>query len=279
MLSSVLTLVLLVSSCAAVDYDIAILNFALNLEYLEGNFYSCAAFGYPLNGSLIGGGPVATGCNGKALLSPETMALAEEIAKDEIAHVKFLRTALGAAAVPQPINICTAFVSLFNAAFKTTFPTAYSPYDSDVLFLMGAFIFEDVGVTAYKGAAPLITNKDYLGPAAGILAVEGYHAGSVRRSLLQTVRQYVFPYAVTVSSMTSAIANLRSSVDGIGRNDFGVYGASTAVYRVVSVDKNALAFGRLPKAVLPIVYLGGKSKGGFFPNGMNGMFNSSTTSP
>ena len=70
--------------------------------------------------------------------------------QDEINHVRFLRKALGKYAVPQPlIDIGPAFAMAANAAFNTTLSPPFSPYASDIAFYLGAFIFEDVGVTAY----------------------------------------------------------------------------------------------------------------------------------
>jgi Ferritin-like domain len=83
------------------------------------------------------------------------MELAKEIANDEIAHVKFLRAALGDAAVPCPkMDITTAFNAAAKAALNITTDPGFSPYANDITFLHGAFIFEDVGVTAYLGAVP-----------------------------------------------------------------------------------------------------------------------------
>jgi hypothetical protein len=254
--------------------DADILNFALNLEYLEAEFYSYAVNGRGIPDDLRGGGPASVGGQ-KANLTDNVLAFATEVAQDELNHVKFLRTALGDAAVPIPrLNIGPAFQAAANAAFNTTLRPRFSPYANNIFFLHGAFIFEDVGVTAYKGAAALITNKDYLTAAAGILAVEAYHAGIVREQLY-SIANTTTPYGVNVSTIVQNIAALRSAASGLPAstpNDFGIIVNGTA--RLVPTDSNGIVYSRTPAQVISIVTLGSTNgTGGFFPRGLNGAIN------
>lgn len=261
-----------VSAQAVSDADI--LNFALNLEYLEAQFYTYAVFGTGLPASDLSG----TGTQGQVIAGrqvnftdPKVAQYAKEIALDERAHVEFLRKALGASAVAQPtIDVGTdpngAFSTAARAAGLIGPGESFDPYASDENFLLGAFIFEDVGVTAYKGAAPLLANKTFVEAAAGILAVEAYHAAIVRTTLFQKGIQ-----TPSLIDATEKISDARDSLDNPIDDDQGIRPIGNAS-NIAPLDANGLAYSRTTGDVLNIVYLnpGAVSKGGFFPDGVNG---------
>jgi Ferritin-like domain len=269
------------------NIDVAILEFALNLEYLEAEFYLRAADGYGLGPSLLGPdpGPV-TGGSKVPFAMPLVKAYAEEIAREERKHVEFLRaalTALNGSAISAPaIDFTESFPTLASAA---GLGSNFNAFQNDMTFLLAAYVFEDVGVTAYHGAAPLITNKAVLDRAAGILAVEAYHAGLIRTVL----------FANGKKTETDAISNLRATLDGTAGtpnvDDHGVGGLDVPTITDASDGKNgsllggfptnnppgdnAIAYDRTTRQVLNIVY-GAKNatKGLFFPRGLNGAITS-----
>lgn len=244
--------------------DLKILTLALNLEYLEAEFYFRAVYGHGLPSSLTGNSTsMVTGGSAVPWSDSQSQALAQEIADDEYDHVVLLRAAItgaGATPVNEPaIDFTSAFTAAAQAAGLISAGQTFDPFANETNFLLGAFLFEDVGVTAYAGAANLITNKAYLKTAAQILAVEAYHAGEAR------TRLYLGGYA----PQTTAIANARAKLSGT-QDDVGVID-SKGLVRIVDSGPDGLVYTRTPGQVLNIVYLGqGTNGGGFFPNGVNG---------
>ena len=251
----------------------AILNFALNLEYLEGEYYTRGAFGKSLsdmgvtttNGTVAAGTVTAKASPLVSFTSTATQQYAQEIAMDEIAHIKFLQTAItgfGGSFVSEPaINLVDSFNSVANMA---GIAATFDPYADEPSFFLGAFSLTDVGVTAYHGAAPYITNPTVLSNSSGILATECYHDAVLRLMI----------YQAGTSSITKAqeISNLREKLGDGGATvqDQGVANAD-GTPNITPADANSLAFARKPGNVLNIVCGGAKVRaGGFFPAGVNG---------
>lgn len=273
---------------AATLTDNDVLNFALNLEYLEAQFYNLAAFGVTIdklptpvpvavNGGTAGTVTVKPSFSKVPFSSPVISAYAAETAVEERKHVTFLQGALSSAAVSMPnIDLYNSFNALASAA---GIGSAFDPFSSDAAFLIGAYIFEDVGVTAYHGAAGAITSKSTLGAAAGILAVEAYHAGLIRTALNQldpTGALGLLALTQKISATRSKLANPSGTpVDDIGLTTVNVsLNASAATYPAttfVDADSNSIAFARTPTQVLAIVTGGASNNQGvFFPSGLNG---------
>ena len=269
---------------AAAISDADVLNFALNLEYLESNFYHYAVYGTSIDSSLLGGtGTQGAIQGGQAVpfASPVVQRLATEIAKDELNHVAYLRSQLGTSAVAQPavdlsISATSAFSQAAQSAGVVAAGATFNPYANDESFLLGAYIFEDVGVTAYIGGSVLISNKTYLQAAAGILAVEAYHASIIRQTLYNLGINGPSPLGVGTVALdpfaaTAAISAARAKLDGTGSDDNGI-GSATSPTVVDANPSDAVAYSRTAAQVLNIVYLNAAtvSAGGFFPAGMNG---------
>ena len=199
--------------------------------------------------------------------NPTIRGYALEIAADELHHVGFLRAALGSHHVARPaIDLKHSFTAAARAAGVVGATQTFDPFANENNFLLGAFLFEDVGVTAYKGAAPLVDNKTYLEAAAGILAVEAYHAATVRTSL----------YEKGLSATVQKLSNARDLLDGKKKDDDqGI--RRDGEPNIVPAGKHGIAYSRSPGQVLNIVYLNPKKvrKGGFFPHGVNGSLNTS----
>lgn len=130
-----------------------VLQFALTLEYLEAEFY-------------------VMGLEAPGLIPAADRQIFTTIRDHEVAHVAFLRQAItGAGATP-----------VEKPEFDFTAGGNFTPFTNYEQFKALAQAFEDTGVRAYKGGAPvLIENDAVLTAALTIHSVEARHASEVRR--------------------------------------------------------------------------------------------------
>ncbi len=247
--------------------DPVVFNFALNLEYLEAEYYLRGVNGVgvpdehvgPSPGDVIGGRQV----NFQTPYIREFMA---EIANDELNHVRFLRGAIKGSPLVEMGRPAIDLQGSFRAAGQAAgLGDSFDPFADENSFLLGAFLFEDVGVTAYHGAAKLLSGGDGLEAAAGILAVEAYHGALIRTQIAES--------GDAVIHGANAISAARDALDGPATKEQGVT-VDNGRYIIAPSDPNGVAFDRTPEQVLNVVYLSadaGVGRGGFFPNGVRGI--------
>jgi hypothetical protein len=264
--------------------DVDNLNFALQLGYLEAQFYNFAAFGTGLPAGQLTAGSAATGTNvaGQAtgarqvtFTDPLVAQYAAEIAQDKAAHVAWLRGELGTVVSAQPtIDLGTAATGAFSTAMRaanviTGAGSTFDPYASDGNFLLAAFLFADVGVSVLRGAIALITDAGHREIVEGAMITDAHHAAIIRTTLYAKG-------ATTASLRTNAdlISNLRDLLDGTGDDDQGISPTTgtNPVANVIPTYADGTIYARDGQHALNIAYLNSAqvTKGGFFPNGVNG---------
>ena len=184
-----------------------VLNFALKLEYLEKYFYQQRP---------------------TALFSSVNQSALSLIATDESNHVSFLTAVINGVAAGQAFADPT--VQAFDFSAGGAFPTWNT---SAGTYLALAQSFEDTGVRAYKGAAPLtnvMANKTVLTAALNIHSVEARHASHIRsmRRAGSPLTQSTPSMGVPASPYDSAPKSWVSGTDNGGAaapTTSGIYGA------------------------------------------------------
>lgn len=238
-----------------------VLNFALNIKYLQATFYSFVTQGTDLTGSAVTGSGVVTNAPAKLTFTgtnaKQITDMFDEIYYDETHHVSTLISLLGSAVVARPaINL---------AAFGTITATNA---------IAVARLLEDVGVTAYAGAVTGLSTSD-ISITTQVLGADGSHAGALRLVSIQnpTLAVYIKADSLDVAPVDSGSATVSAGGPTAAGAFFATAGAATsntstpAGFPFIRSTSQALAilFGA------PGTPAGaGTTSGGFFPSGING---------
>jgi hypothetical protein len=228
-----------------------LLQFTLNLEYLEAEFYTMAtqgvtieALGLPIDGQGTPGRTIGGRRIHFARLKRFSEEIAFELAANERAHVVLFRNALlqlGVTPVAKPLIHLEPTGTEFN---------------DEVSFVVAARRFEELGSSLGAGAAanPLINKSTFISTLGRLIGVEAQHVGNLRLQIAEL--------DIPLTPLDGADIVPRPSPNG----------------QAFSVNENGLTATRTPGQVLFHAYGGAAdaTAGGFYPHGVNGVINMSS---
>ncbi|CAL5409438.1 unnamed protein product [Camellia sinensis] len=260
--------------------DIDLLEFPLNLEYLEAEFFLWGSLGYGLDSiapNLTMGGPPPVGTT-KARLDPFTKDVILQFAFQEVGHLRAIKNTVRG--FPRPLlNLSAeAFGNVMNSAFGRALKPAFDPYANELNFLLASYVIPYVGLTGYVGANSKLLSPISKRLVAGLLAVESGQDAVIRGLLYERAREKVKPYGITVAAFTDRISELRNKLGSAGVKDEGLIvptfqGAEGKLRgNVLAGDQNSVGYDRTPEEILRIIYSSGDEHvpGGFYPKGADG---------
>lgn len=260
--------------------DVNLLEFPLNLEYLEAEFFSWGAFGRGLDNlapNLTKGGPSPVGAE-MAQLRPLIRDIIAQFALQEFGHLRAIQKTVPG--FPRPLLNLSAesFANVMNNAFGKPLEPPFDPYANDINYLLASYVIPYVGLTGYVGANPKLQSPTSKRLVAGLLGVESGQDAVLRALLYEHALEKVKPYGFTVAEFTDKISSLRNRLGKMGLKDEGLIvepelGAEGKIPgNVLAGDQYSLSYGRTPEEILRIVYGSGKENkpGGFFPKGAGG---------
>ncbi|KAI3961221.1 hypothetical protein MKX01_035807 [Papaver californicum] len=238
--------------------DVHFLQFALNLEHLEADYFLFGALGYGLDQvapELAMGGPPPKGAK-KANLDELANRIIEEFGYQEVGHLRVIKSTVGG--IPRPLLDLSAsnLATIMDNAFGHHLEPPFDPYANSINYMLSSYVIQYVGLTGYVGMNPFLN---------------GY-------KIKRTSQELVHPYNYTVAEFTERISKLKNNLGRCGIKDEGVtvpmnLGAENrTTSNVLSAMHDSKSYGRTPAEILRIVYGTGNEHvpGGFLPNGGDG---------
>ncbi|XP_028753569.1 desiccation-related protein PCC13-62-like [Neltuma alba] len=266
---------------AILDFnDNDLLEFPLNLEFLEAEFFLYGALGSGLDAidpKLAQGGPLPSGAK-LAHLDPLTKDIILQFGYQEVGHLRAILSKVKG--FPRPLlNLSSeAFATIMDNAFGKPLNPPFDPYANSINYLLASYVIPYVGLTGYVGAAHLLQNETSKELVAGLLGVESGQDAVIRTLLYQHKDEVVNPYNVSVAEFTNRISMLRDKLGKMGMKDEGLVVANSVGAEgkisgnILAGDNTSVAYPRQPQEVLRIVYGTGDERvpGGFHPKGGDG---------
>ncbi|KAI7746135.1 hypothetical protein M8C21_032417 [Ambrosia artemisiifolia] len=267
--------------------DMDLLEFPLNLEYFEAEYFLFGSLGKGLDTiepGLAAKGPPPIGAK-QANLSLLIKDVITQFAYQEIGHLRAIKKLVQG--FPRPLLNLSAksFGTVMDAAVGNPLSPPFDPYANDLNYLISCYVIPYVGLTGYVGANPKLESPDsrkllygYDKLVAGLLGVESGQDAVIRSLLYERANEKVVPYDITVGEFTQKISQLRNKLGNDGLKDEGLkvpieLGAEKNTQgNVLAGDEDSVAYGRTPQEILRIVYGTGdeKAPGGFYPQGGDG---------
>ncbi|CAK9873282.1 unnamed protein product [Sphagnum jensenii] len=262
-------------------WDKELIQVALNLEYLEAEFFLWSSVGKGLDKFapyLAKGGPHPIGVQ-KANLPPLLADVFFQFGLQEVGHLRAIHKGLKEYAFPRPLlDVSTkTWAKLFDKVIGKELKPPFDPYCNGLNYVISAYTIPYVGLTGYVGANPLLLSKEAKKLVAGLLGVESGQDAVIRTFLYHKRHEEVKPYGITVAEFTDKISSLRNELSHAFLDEglvvprpLGPEGLTKG--NILSADKDSLAYGRTPEQVFATVYgTGTASKpGGFYPKGGHG---------
>ncbi|CAN5950009.1 unnamed protein product [Sphagnum jensenii] len=275
---------------------------ALNLEYLEAEYFLWAAYGYGLDKlapRLTEGGPKPIGVQ-KANLNVLANDIIAQFGLQEIGHLTILQKDLGSSYFPRvQLNLSAAnWANFIDEAVGQKLHPPFNPYANTLNFLISAYAIPYVGLTGYVGTIPLLQGVAAktalptwvpqkwptwawgwvdLKSVGALLGLGTSQDAIIRAALYEFKDDLVPPYKFTVAQFTDFISNLQNSLShafvGEGLEVPKKQGADGLVTgNILSADIYSLSYARTAEQVLATVYFTGDAAtpGGFFPKGASG---------